>query len=106
MAFNSIFARKFYLPIFTFMNTEAIGAIAIFVLMFGSISRRLEKSLITPPMAYVVCGLLISSAALGEKLLNIPENNHQKCRQCQGKQQCFLGLFTNHADDDNDCKSN
>lgn len=47
------------------MNTEAIAAIAIFVLMFGSISRRLEKSVITPPMAYVVYGLLISSAALG-----------------------------------------
>lgn len=47
------------------MNTEAIGAIAIFVLLFGSISRRLEKSVITPPMAYVVYGLLISSAALG-----------------------------------------
>jgi len=47
------------------MNTEAIGAISIFVLLFGSISRRLEKSVITPPMAYVVCGLLISSAALG-----------------------------------------
>ena len=47
------------------MNTEAIVAIAIFVLVFGSISRRLEKSVITPPMAYVVYGLLISSAALG-----------------------------------------
>ena len=47
------------------MNTEAIGAIAIFILLFGSISRRLEKSVITPPMAYVVYGLLISSAALG-----------------------------------------
>ena len=47
------------------MNIEAIGAIAIFVLLFGSISRRLEKSAITPPMAYVVYGLLISSAALG-----------------------------------------
>lgn len=47
------------------MNTEALVAIALFVLVFGSISRRLEKSVITPPMAYVVYGLLISSAALG-----------------------------------------
>ena len=64
MAFDSIFNRKFYL-LFIAMNTEAIGAIAIFILAFGSISRRLEKSVITPPMAYVVYGLLISSAALG-----------------------------------------
>lgn len=47
------------------MNTEAIGAIAIFIFAFGLISRRLEKSVITPPMAYVIYGLLISSAALG-----------------------------------------
>ena len=64
MAFDSIFNRKFYL-LFIAINTEAIGAIAIFILAFGSISRRLEKSVITPPMAYVVYGLLISSAALG-----------------------------------------
>ena len=53
------------------MNTEAIGAIAIFILAFGSISRRLEKSVITPPMAYVVYGLLISSAALGLRSVSI-----------------------------------
>ena len=47
------------------MNKEAIAAIAIFILLFGSISRKLEKSVITPPMAYVSFGLLISSAALG-----------------------------------------
>ena len=47
------------------MNTEALVAIALFVLIFGAISGRLEKSVITPPMAYVVYGLLISSAALG-----------------------------------------
>lgn len=47
------------------MNTEALVAIALFVLVFGAISSRLEKSVITPPMAYVVYGLLISSAALG-----------------------------------------
>ena len=47
------------------MNKEIIGAIAIFVLGFGLISRRLEKSIITPPMAYVGFGLLIGSSALG-----------------------------------------
>ena len=47
------------------MNKEAIGAIAVFVLGFGLISRKLEQSIITPPMAYVAFGLLISSSALG-----------------------------------------
>lgn len=47
------------------MNKEALAAIAIFVLVFGLISRRLEKSIVTPPMAYVVFGLLIGSSALG-----------------------------------------
>jgi len=47
------------------MNTEALAAIAIFVLIFGSVSRRLEKSVLTPPMAYVIYGLLIGSASLG-----------------------------------------
>lgn len=47
------------------MSSEFLAAIAIFVLIFGSFSRRLEKSIITPPMAYVLFGLLIGSAALG-----------------------------------------
>ena len=47
------------------MNKEALAAIAIFVLIFGLISRRLERSIVTPPMAYVIFGLLISSSALG-----------------------------------------
>ena len=46
------------------MNEEAMAAIAIFVLVFGLVSDRLEKSVITPPMAYVIYGLLLSSAAL------------------------------------------
>ena len=47
------------------MNKEALAAIAIFILVLGLVSRRLERSIITPPMAYVVFGLLISSSALG-----------------------------------------
>lgn len=47
------------------MNKELIAAIALFVLAFGLISRRLEKSVITPPMAYVTFGLLISPTVLG-----------------------------------------
>ena len=47
------------------MSAEILAAIAIFVLVFGAFSRRLEKSVITPPMAYVLFGLLLSSAALG-----------------------------------------
>ena len=47
------------------MNKEALAAIAIFILVLGLVSRRLEKSIVTPPMAYVLFGLLISSSALG-----------------------------------------
>ncbi|MGB3296079.1 MAG: hypothetical protein WBB01_24100 [Phormidesmis sp.] len=47
------------------MNVEILAAIALFVLIFGAFSQRLEKSVITPPMAYVTFGLLISPAALG-----------------------------------------
>ncbi len=47
------------------MDKEVLAAIAIFVLGFGLISRRLEKSVFTPPMAYVSFGLLISSSGLG-----------------------------------------
>ena len=47
------------------MNSEFLAAIALFILIFGAFSRRLEKTVITSPMAYVIYGLLISSAALG-----------------------------------------
>lgn len=47
------------------MKAELLAAIALFVLIFGSFSCRLEKSVITPPIAYVSFGLLINSAALG-----------------------------------------
>ncbi|WP_299404508.1 cation:proton antiporter [Acaryochloris sp. IP29b_bin.148] len=47
------------------MNAEILAAIAVFVLIFGAFSRRLEKSVITPPMAYVTFGLLISPTVLG-----------------------------------------
>ena len=47
------------------MNKEIIAAIALFILGFGLISRRLEKSVITPPMASVTFGLLISSTMFG-----------------------------------------
>lgn len=47
------------------MDKELLGAIALMVLVFGLFSRRLERSPITPPMAYVCFGLLISSSLLG-----------------------------------------
>ena len=53
------------------MNQEAFAAIAIFILIFGSVSRKLEQSIITPPMAYVVFGLLISPWGLGLIEVNI-----------------------------------
>ena len=47
------------------MNQAAIGAIAIFILVFGLVSSRLEKSIVTPPMAYILFGLLIGSPTVG-----------------------------------------
>lgn len=41
------------------MHTETFAIIALFVLAFGLISGRLEKSLLTPPMAFVGFGLLV-----------------------------------------------
>ena len=47
------------------MHSEILAAIAIFVLFFGAFSRRIERSVITPPMAYVLYGLLLSSLMFG-----------------------------------------
>ncbi|MBO9999407.1 MAG: sodium:proton antiporter [Cyanobacteria bacterium SID2] len=47
------------------MSVETLALIALFVLGFGAISGRLEKSPITPPMAFVAFGLLLSPQILG-----------------------------------------
>jgi len=41
------------------MTIETLAAIATFVLLFGIISRRIERSIVTPPMAFVALGILL-----------------------------------------------
>ena len=47
------------------MEIVAFTVIAISILGFGLISGRVQKSVITPPMVFVLFGLLISSKAFG-----------------------------------------
>lgn len=47
------------------MNTETLAILAVIILTFGLISRRIENSIITPPMVFVTAGLLMSPQLLG-----------------------------------------
>ncbi len=47
------------------MITETFALIALFIIGFGLISGYLEKSIITPPMAFVTFGMLLSTQLLG-----------------------------------------
>lgn len=47
------------------MSTSAFLVVAIAILGFGLISRRLQKSVLTPPMAFVALGWLVSEQGLG-----------------------------------------
>ncbi|MGB3512231.1 MAG: sodium:proton antiporter [Microcoleaceae cyanobacterium] len=53
------------------MTTELLAVIATFIIGFGLISGLIKKSVITPPMAFVALGLLLSSQFLGLINLNI-----------------------------------
>ena len=47
------------------MHISALVLIAALLLLFGLISKKLQKSVITPPMVFVVCGLIAGPAAFG-----------------------------------------
>ena len=49
----------------TLCEIVAFTVIAISILGFGLISGRVQKSVITPPMVFVLFGLLISSNVFG-----------------------------------------
>ncbi|MFB6276346.1 MAG: cation:proton antiporter [Halothece sp.] len=51
------------------MTIETFAIISFFVIGFGLISGYLEKSVVTPPMAFVIFGLLLSPQLFG--LLNL-----------------------------------
>lgn len=55
------------------MTTETLAAIALFILVFGLVSQRIEKSVVTPPMVFTTFGLLLSPQLLG--LLNVNLNS-------------------------------
>ena len=47
------------------MGIVTLAAIALFILAFGLISGRIQKSVISPPMVFVLFGLLVSNRVLG-----------------------------------------
>ncbi|MHC4433281.1 MAG: cation:proton antiporter domain-containing protein, partial [Planctomycetota bacterium] len=47
------------------MDTSAFAVIALFILTFGLVSGRIQKTIISPPMVFVLFGLLVSNRVLG-----------------------------------------
>ena len=47
------------------MESQTFIIIAVLILGFGLVSGRLQKSIITPPMVFVVFGMLMSGHVLG-----------------------------------------
>jgi NhaP-type Na+/H+ or K+/H+ antiporter len=48
-----------------FMDTFAFAVVALFILTFGLVSGRIQKTIISPPMVFVLFGLLVSNRVLG-----------------------------------------
>ncbi len=47
------------------MNIELIAAVALFILLFGFISKRIQTTVITSTMVFVLFGILVSKQVLG-----------------------------------------
>jgi len=47
------------------MVMESLFAVALVILLFGGISRRAERSVLTPPMFFILAGCLVSEHGLG-----------------------------------------
>ncbi len=47
------------------MDTFGFAVIATGVIFFGLVSKRLESTVITPPMVFTVFGLIIGNAVFG-----------------------------------------
>lgn len=47
------------------MNPAALITVAAVILLFGAISRRAERSVVTPPMFFIAAGCLVSAHGLG-----------------------------------------
>lgn len=48
------------------MNLLIVSVVALAVLLFGLVSNRLEKTVITPPMAFTVFGFLLAMLGFGQ----------------------------------------
>ena len=53
------------------MDVGGAALIAVFVLAFGLVSRRMQLGVITPPMAFVAFGMVMGGDALGWVELNV-----------------------------------
>ena len=47
------------------METLTFAVLAILILGFGFVSERIQKTIISPPMVFVVFGLLVGNHVLG-----------------------------------------
>lgn len=47
------------------MQTAGFALIALFILVYGVVSRRLERTVVTPPMLFVLFGVLLCSHLIG-----------------------------------------
>lgn len=56
------------------MEHLAFFAVALFILAFGSISRRIEATVVTPPMLFVLFGFLLGTD--GFDLIHIQKDDH------------------------------
>ncbi len=46
------------------MDVGAFATVALGVLLFGLVSRRLQRGVVTPPMAFTCLGLLLGATGL------------------------------------------
>ena len=53
------------------METLAFVIIALFILIFGLISGRLQQTVVTPPMVFVLVGVLLSPQLFGVLVLDV-----------------------------------
>jgi len=56
------------------MATEALFGVALVILVFGAISRRAERSPLTPPMFFIAAGCLVSEHGLGLIELDVTDS--------------------------------
>ena len=56
--------------------------IALFVLGYGLVSKRLERTMVTPPMVFVLLGLLFGGGSLASLGMQPPGENSRNREIC------------------------